>query len=89
MTFDATGVEKRSPNKEYWQGVYELLRASIEAAKQDPSKAQVVPEARDWLKKLLVLYPDPPLYKDEFKKLHDEATARLGSHGCAGHAPDH
>src|SRR6202035_1146085 len=37
-----THEEKREPNKAYWQGVYELLRSSVEVAKLDPSKSDLL-----------------------------------------------
>lgn len=64
-----THEEKREPNKAYWQGVYELLRASVEVSKLDPSRGELLTQAKDGLRQLLILYPDPPFYKEEFAKL--------------------
>jgi len=68
----ATQEEKREPNKAYWQGRYELLRSSVEVARQDASRADLLDQAKDGLQNLLILYPDPPIYKDEYEKLRNE-----------------
>jgi HEAT repeat protein len=73
ITDPLTKEPTHKPNPVYWQGIYELLRSSVEVAKLDPEHNKGLLEGtRESLRTLLVTYPNPPLFEDEFIKLRKE-----------------
>ena len=71
-TDPVTNEEKEKDNPIYWQGMYEFIRSSVEVAKLDPARKDLLPLMKENLRKLLVIYPNPPLYQTEFLQLRQE-----------------
>jgi hypothetical protein len=78
MVVSDNGEPKTVENTQYWEGILKLLRATTEAAKQNPSDAQAqsdLASARTFLKQLYVQWPRTiggKKYHDDFEKLRAE-----------------